>query len=95
MSAPARLTDPATSHVARPSAARRNLVRDAVIVAHRHRPMTGLTDAELCDLLPDITPGSVIKRRGELVADGLLVDSGHRRPVPRTGRAAIVWKVVP
>lgn len=94
MSAPARMTDPATSHVARPSAARRARLKDRVLHEHRRRTINGLTDAELCDLFPDVTPGSVIKRRGELVADGLLVDAGYRRPVPRTGRAAIVWRVV-
>mgnify|MGYP000066436805 CR=1 FL=1 len=94
MTAPARLTDPATSQVARPTAKRRTQVRDLVLSIHRNRPR-GVTDAELCALLPHLTPGSVIKRRGELVADGLLVDSGDRRPVKRTGRAAIVWRIVP
>lgn len=95
MSAPARLTDPATSQVARPSAARRAQVRTLVLGEHQRRAARGLTDAELCDRLPNVTPGSAIKRRGELVADGHLEDSGLRRPVPRTGRAAIVWRLVP
>lgn len=94
MSAPARATDPATSQVARPSASRRAQLRDEIMVQHRYHPHRGMTDDELCALLPEITPGSVIKRRGELVTAGLLEDSGERRPVRRTGRAAIVWRVV-
>lgn len=94
MSAPARLTDPATSQVARPSTARRAQLKDRVLHEHRLRPINGLTDAELCRLLHDETPGSVVKRRGEAVADGLLEDSGVRRPVARTGRMAIVWRWV-
>lgn len=90
---PARPTDPATSQVARPSARRRSTVRERVLERHRKWPTRGLTDDELCRLLPNITPGSVIKRRGELVADGLLEDSGRRRNVERTGRAAILWRV--
>lgn len=90
---PARLTDPATSQVSRPSSSARSRLADKVLERHRKFRTLGLTDDELVRLLKDEKPGSVIKRRGELVRDGLLEDSGLRRAVRRTGRAAIVWRV--
>lgn len=89
---PARLTDPATSQVSRPTSSARARLADLVLERHRKFRTLGLTDDELVRLLPRETPGSVIKRRGELVAAGLVEDSTLRRPVKRTGRAAIVWR---
>jgi hypothetical protein len=54
----------------------------------------GRTDDELVVLLPDDHPGSVAKRRCDLVRDGEVVDSGRRRPT-RRGIDAIVWIVRP
>ena len=48
------------------------------LIDHEHHPVNGLDQD---------TAG---KRRGELRALGLVVDSGHRRKTPR-GRNAIVW----
>lgn len=91
----ARKTDPATSHAAPPSAAVLTEMQSLVLEAHEAHPVTGLTDDELVRLLPLINDGSVRKRRCECVRAGLIVDSGERRPVAGTGRAAVVWRYVP
>jgi len=52
----------------------------------------GLTDFELADLA-GMQQTSIGKRRGELVAQGLVRDSGRRRP-STTGSPAIVWEVI-
>lgn len=95
---PAALTDPATSWQAgRPDTHRkrvsRSRLRQAVHEAHRAHP-EGLTDDQVAELLPGEDKGSIAKRRGDLVADGLLIDSGATRPT-RRGCAAIVWQVAP
>jgi hypothetical protein len=56
-----------------------------------------ITEAEevaafLTQLLPDVHPGSVAKRRHDLVVDGDLGDSGRTR-ITRFGSAAIVWVI--
>lgn len=88
----ARPTDPGTCWgAAKAYPAARASLRDAVLALHReHR---GLTDDDLSALMPDQLVGSLSKRRGELVADGLLVDSGRRRRT-RRGCHAIVWRCV-
>ena len=52
----------------------------------------GYTDDELTTVLTDHCPGTVVKRRGELVDKGLVVDSGTEA-LTRWGRWAIVWTV--
>ena len=49
----------------------------------------GLTDEELQQRL-EMNPSTQRPRRGELVALGLVVDSGRTRPT-RSGRQATVW----
>jgi hypothetical protein len=51
----------------------------------------GLTDFELSEI-SKIQQNSIGKRRGELVAAGLVRDSGKRRP-SWTGSPSIVWVV--
>lgn len=68
--------DPATSQaVARRP--RRGL-RLQVLEVHERHP-DGLTDDQLARLLPDRHPGSLSKRRGELVALGFIADTGTTR----------------
>lgn len=55
---------------------------DVGMIDHDHEPVNGLKQD---------TAG---KRRGELAADGLVVDSGQRRKTPR-GAKAIVWVLTP
>lgn len=55
---------------------------DHGMIDHDHEPVNGLKQD---------TAG---KRRGELAADGLVVDSGRRRKTPR-GSKAIVWVLTP
>ena len=52
------------------------------LIDHEHHPVNGLDQD---------TAG---KRRGELRALGLVVDSGHRRKTPRN-RNAVVWRITP
>jgi hypothetical protein len=51
-----------------------------------------LTDEDLCDRFPDREPGTVKKRRHELVQRGLLVDSEQRRK-NRRGCRMTVWRL--
>jgi hypothetical protein len=62
--------------------------RERALLAHRAHP-DGLTDFELAELMGR-QQTSAGKRRGELVAQGLICDSGRRRPAP-SGAKAIVW----
>jgi hypothetical protein len=57
---------------------------------HRRHP-DGLTDFELADLMGR-QQTSAGKRRGELMALGLIRDSGRRRAAP-SGAKAIVWQI--
>lgn len=90
---PAFRTDaPATSREAALSmvgAAKRQ--RPDVLAFLIERGDAGATDAEIEDAL-GMRHQSASPRRGELVAAGLVVDSGKRRPTP-SGRRAIVWRV--
>ena len=85
-----RPTDPDTSHAAAVSTPARHTDRARALQVHRQHP-AGLTDFELADLMGR-QQTSAGKRRGELVAAGLIVDSGRRRPAP-SGAMAIVWQV--
>jgi hypothetical protein len=51
-----------------------------------------LTDEEVCDRFPDRDPGTVKKRRHELVERGLVEDSGQRRK-NRNGSNVTVWRL--
>lgn len=91
---PARVTDSATSWAAGQGTAtmreyRSRLKRD-VLRLLRARPMT---DDELHQVLADDHPGSIAKRRGDLVREGLVVPAGERRPT-RRGSLAVVWRAV-
>jgi hypothetical protein len=87
---PARAGDPDTSHAAGAShGEHRARIRRDVLAVHQRHP-DGLTDDQLAQHLPDDHPPSLVKRRGELVRDGALIDSG-RRQLTRRGSAAIVW----
>lgn len=89
-SAAVRLGDPDTSAAAaRAAVGYRSRLRSDVLALHQAHP-AGLTDDELVQLLPDDHPGSVAKRRRDLVDTGELVDSGRRRPTRRDCMAA-VW----
>ena len=85
---PDRDTSIAAAHLAA-SSARKS--RDIAIEILRNHP-EGLTDFELADLA-GMQQNSIGKRRGELVAHGLVRDSGRRRP-STTGSPAIVWEVI-
>jgi hypothetical protein len=85
-----RPTDPPTSHaVAVGNTEHRARIRPDVLRQHQLHP-DGLTDDQTAELLPDDHPPSLVKRRGELVRDGVLVDSGRRLPTRRSSMA-IVW----
>lgn len=49
----------------------------------------GATDEEIQDAL-EMDPSTERPRRGELVTQGVVVDSGRTRPT-RSGRKAVVW----
>jgi hypothetical protein len=53
----------------------------------------GLTDEQLQDRA-EVSASSQRPRRGELVAAGLVADTGRTRPT-RSGRAAVVWAITP
>jgi hypothetical protein len=66
-------------------------LRDKVITILRENP-SGLTDDEGAAILG----GDRLdfgRRRNELVREGLVRDSGYRRPTPR-GHNAIVWRAL-
>ena len=53
----------------------------------------GLTDEQIQQYL-DMNPSTQRPRRGELVAAGMLLDSGQTRPTT-SGRPAVVWTLSP
>jgi hypothetical protein len=57
-----------------------------------HRERCGMTDDEIAARLPTCYPPTVKSARSRLSGQGLLVDSGVRRPSVR-GRDQIVWKL--
>lgn len=84
----ARPTDPDTSQAAGKAQPVQSELHRAILDLFTER--LTMTDDELVGWFPGRSPGSVIKRRGELARAGFLVDSGERRPT-RYGRDAIVW----
>mgnify|MGYP000364252033 CR=1 FL=1 len=91
----ARATDPATSHQAAASVQNVTATQSAVL-----RLLTWpLTDEELVDQYynlasvggaPNASPSGIRSRRAELVARGLVQDSGERTKLS-SGRQAIRW----
>jgi hypothetical protein len=92
----ARTSDPETSHDAARTFSQRVRARVEHIFAGRGQALsTGLTDEELervyLSAYGDQTRrDSPRKRRSDLVRDGVLRDTGIRRP-SSTGRMMIVW----
>jgi hypothetical protein len=90
----ARNTDPDTSHEAARTFSKRVRARVENIFINHIKVGLGLTDEELEHVYYQLHQGgrrdSPRKRRSDLTRDGLLVDSGLRRP-SNCGRAMIVW----
>lgn len=88
----ARRSDPITSHRAAADAKRgAATLRARCLEALRAHP-EGLTDFQLADLLGS-QQTSAGKRRGELVAAGLVEATEETRPSP-SGSQARVWRAV-
>ena len=88
-----RTSDPSTSKEAAAGASvNAAKLRARCLEVLRAHP-AGLTDFQLADLVGS-QQTSAGKRRGELVAQGLVRNSGERRPSP-SGAAAIVWRSNP
>jgi hypothetical protein len=86
----ARRTDPTTSFEAGAKIVKKlRSLQLAVLAAHQSRP-AGLTDLELEDQFSD--HGSTYRtRRAELVAIGLIRDSGFRKV--QAGRKRVIWQI--
>ena len=85
-----RPTDPATSHEAADHA-QKSKCRQAVL--DTLSALGPMNDDRLVRCLAMFPPGSVIKRRGELVRDGMVSDTGKRQNT-QYGRLAIVWEAL-
>jgi hypothetical protein len=94
LSAHARATDPQTSHDAAasiPSDKIRASQQAVLSVLRVHGPMDDTGIIEICMLAqPSQSPSGIRTRRSELVAKGLIADSGERRTLA-SGRKAIIW----
>lgn len=89
---PVRERDPETAvKAAKRTREHKSRLRSDILIEHQLHP-SGLTDDELVRLLDGEDRGVVARRRLDLVREGLLEDSGHRRPT-RTGSPAIVWRL--
>lgn len=87
---PVRRNAPETSRIAASLiAGHAGTLRAAVLAFVRERGAFGATDDE-GEAGLGIKPQTYTPRRGELAADGLVVDSGARRKTA-SGRPAIVW----
>ena len=86
-----RATDPDTSH----AAAKKNRAtdRDTARAYLTRAGREGLTDFELAARMGR-QQTSAGKRRGELRDQGVVINSGKKRPAP-SGSAAIVWCMKP
>lgn len=91
-----RRSDPWTSRDAARRAVGNSLLRDLVLVAH-HAHRDGLTDSDLKRLLPEHNPGSVEKRRHDLVVyNGRRLDLLEATQTTRLtldGCEAIVYRI--
>lgn len=90
----ARPDDHGTSLAAAASTERGAKSRLAQAILARLRRHGPHTDDELHQAFPDELLGSISKRRGDLVAAGLVANTGATRPT-RRNRPAIVWEVTP
>lgn len=86
-----RYSDPATSHAAANTIAQ-HLGDQQARVLGAMTVLKHATDEELADHLPTMNRGSVVKRRGELTAAGLIQAAGHTR-LTRSNCAATVWEI--
>lgn len=97
----ARLTDPQTSHDAAKSVSNVTQTQQAILTILRHG---GMTDTELVSWYQDLarvapeqapraSESGIRSRRAELVAKGLVKDSGRAVKLP-SGRMATVWELV-
>lgn len=88
----ARMTDPQTSHEAADSVSNLTATKEAILKA-LVRPRT---DVDLISAYrnlkdaPTASESGIRSRRAELVAAGLIVDSGERVRLA-SGRSAILW----
>lgn len=90
----ARSTDPGTSWEAARSITPEKLRESQQVVLMALRGLGPMTDERLCWHLAEyLSPSGARSRRSELVAMGLVRDSG-RKDVLRSGRRAIVWEAV-
>ena len=98
----ARNTDPFTSHEAYPSEASRSRVRKQVLSFLTDHPK-GLTDEQLLNMCkeldPNVAESSPRKRRGDLVAEGLVEQAHDNDGNPITAissrrQRVLVWRVV-
>lgn len=89
----ARTTDPDTSHAAaREITGRTERAILAVFDSWWDGRPNRLTDQQLCAAFPNLYAPTVKSARSRLTKQGILVDSGERRPSSR-GRPMIVWKL--
>lgn len=95
----ARFDDPITSHEAAASLAQLHITQTRSRILDILRlNRDGLTDEQIADRFPSPhavwpdqwSPSGLRTRRSELVAGGLVVDTG-RKARTRSGRRAIVW----
>jgi hypothetical protein len=88
------LTDVPTSRVAGARARRgsKSPLAKAILAELVKRGDDGATDDELTRVFDEQPPGSVSKRRCDLVRAGIVRDTGRTR-VTRWGRLGIVWTV--
>lgn len=87
----ARNHDPITSHEAALAVRQHaGALQDRILAEFTARDR--MTDDELIECIPDVYWPTLKKRRSELTALGLLVDSGVRRRNTRN-RQMIVWKL--
>jgi hypothetical protein len=92
----ARRTDPKTSHDAAESVQNITATQQAILEIC-HKPITDHTLVayykNLADqgIVPRASESGIRSRRAELVAKGLVVDSGKRAPT-YSGRSQIIWQ---
>lgn len=85
----ARATDPQTSVDAAPNT--RGVRAEVLTAFYQHGRLSA---TQLCGVLTDRLPGSVITARSALKADGLIVETGAFR-VNRRSRREVVWTLTP
>ena len=98
--AKARKSDPTTSHEAAKSVRNITATQQRILdVLEGYGPMNDEQLFEIFDYqfrkagLPRVSESGLRSRRSELVARGLVVDSGERQKMA-SGRNSIVWKAV-